>query len=133
MPRTYGYATRGERSYGNHDWGAKGRTNVIGALLENNLLAVNLFETNINRAIFSDWIKDHLLPNLPDNSVIIMDNAAFHKGQAIKEPIEKAGHKLLYLPPYSPDLNPIEHKWAEIKARKRKTQMPLKQIFSEYL
>jgi len=60
-----------------------------------------------------------------------MDNAPFHKGTQIKQSIEEASHILLYLPPYSPDLNPIEHKWAEKKAERRKTQMDLEKLFRE--
>ena len=131
MPRTHGYSRKGERCYGSHDWGAKGRTNVIGALIGNDLLTANLLQTPLNTTIFSNWIKDSLIPKLPNNSVVIRDNATFHKGDSVKNTTEEAGHTLFYLPPYSPDLNPIEHKWAQIKAQKRKTQMSLEQIFEK--
>ena len=129
MPRTHGYSDKGQRCYGSHDWGAKGRTNVIGALINKDLVVANLFQTNINRTIFQDWMTENLIPKLPKKSVLIMDNAAFHKGDHIKKPIEEAGHILLYLPPYSPDLNPIEHKWAEKKAERRKTQVNIEELF----
>ena len=120
MPRTHGYAEKGKRCYGIHNWGAKGRTNVIGALLGTTLLTVSLFSSSINTEIFTNWVEYDLLPKLPPNSVLVLDNAAFHKGQVMQEMVERAGHKLLYLPPYSPDLNPIEKKWAQAKARRRK-------------
>ena len=107
MPRNYGYAFKGHRSYGKHDWGARSRTNLIGALLGKELLAVNLFEQNINGEVFSNWIKDDLIPKLGTKSVIVMDNASFHKGKDMQAEIKKAGHILEYLPSYSPDLNPI--------------------------
>lgn len=110
MPRTHGYAVKGQRCYGKHDWGAKGRTNVIGALLGGVLLTVSLFQTTVNTAIFNGWVMQDLLPKLPEKSIIVMDNATFHKGQDMMKALDKAGHTLLYLPPYSPDLNPIEHK-----------------------
>jgi len=120
MPRTHGYAVKGQRCYGKHDWGAKGRTNVIGALLEGALLTVSLFQTTVNTAIFNGWMMQDLIPKLPEKSVVVMDNATFHKGQDMMKALDKAGHTLLYLPPYSPDLNPIEHKWAEAKSIRRK-------------
>lgn len=61
------------------------------------------------------WAEKYLLPSLPPNSVLIWDNATFHKSQELKDLIEKAGHTLIFLPAYSPDLNPIEHKWWELK------------------
>ncbi|NDE11823.1 MAG: IS630 family transposase, partial [Chitinophagia bacterium] len=120
MPRTHGYAAKGSRCFGTHDWGAKGRTNVIGALLLGVLLTVSLFQANINTSIFNAWVIEDLIPKLPPQSVVIMDNASFHKGALMKKAIEDAGHALLYLPPYSPDLNPIEKKWSQAKSiRKR--------------
>ena len=120
MPRMYGYALRGQRCYGKHDWGAKGRTNVIGALLGGVLLTISMFESTINTEIYTAWIEQDLLPKLPPESVVVMDNATFHKGSDMKQAIEKAGHTLLYLPSYSPDLNPIEKKWAQAKALRRR-------------
>jgi hypothetical protein len=116
----YGYALRGQRCYGKHDWGAKGRTNVIGALLGGVLLTISMFESTINTEIYTAWIEQDLLPKLPPESVVVMDNATFHKGSDMKQAIEKAGHTLLYLPSYSPDLNPIEKKWAQAKALRRR-------------
>jgi transposase len=61
-----------------------------------------------------------LLPFLREGQVVVMDNAAFHKSKRTKELIESVGCKLIYLPPYSPDLNPIEQQWAVIKRKYRK-------------
>jgi len=129
MPRTHGYASKGRRCYGKKDWGAKGRTNVIGALVGKVLLTVSLFQDNINSEIFTAWIEQDLLPKLPKNSVLVMDNAPFHKNERLQIMIEKADHTLKYLPPYSPDLNPIEHKWAQAKAIRRRSQLPIDQLF----
>ena len=129
MPRTHGYALKGVRCFGIQDWGAKGRTNVIGVLLETVLLTLTLFETTINTAIFDTWVIEDLIPKLPPESVVIMDNAAFHKGRNMKNALQYAGHTLLYLPPYSPDLNPIEKKWAQAKARRRKNKTDIKTLF----
>lgn len=131
MPRTHGYADKGKRCFGTHDWGAKGRTNVIGALLAGTLLTVSLFETNIDTEIFDAWVIQDLIPKLPPGSIVVMDNATFHKSQSMQQALHKAGHTLLYLPPYSPDLNPIEHKWAQAKAHRRKYQSSIEDIFND--
>lgn len=120
MPRTHGYAPRGKRCQGIQDWGAKGRTNVIGAFLKGTLLTVILFSSTINTQIFDAWVIQDLIPKLPSKSVVVMDNAAFHKGAEMIKALENAGHILLYLPPYSPDLNPIEKKWAQAKRLRKK-------------
>jgi len=132
MPRTHGYSLRGQRCYGKHDWGAKGRTNAIGALLDKELLTVSLFDQNVNKIVFNSWLKQDLIPKLPPKSVIVMDNAAFHKTQDTRDQIEDAGHTLEYLPPYSPDLNPIEHKWAQSKNLRRKLQCNIDSLFRDY-
>jgi transposase len=61
-----------------------------------------------------------------------MDNATFHQGQTMKKALEDAGHTLLYLPPYSPDLNPIEKKWAQAKAYRRKNLCSIQNIFLNF-
>lgn len=132
MPRTHGYSFRGKRCYGIQDWGAKGRTNVIGALLGGVLLTISLFQSTINTDIFTAWVTQDLIPSLPPEAIVIMDNAAFHKGKIMQKAIEDAGHTLLYLPPYSPDLNPIEHKWAQAKSIRRKTKCDLNALFQSH-
>lgn len=129
MPRTHGYAEKGKRCYGKHDWGAKGRTNVIGALLGKALLTVTLINSSVNAVVFNAWVEQHLIPNLPSNSIVIMDNATFHKSPLLEPMITAAGHQLLYLPPYSPDFNPIEKKWAKAKRLRRKSQCSLDELF----
>jgi len=111
------------------DWHAKGRTNAIGALLGKTLLTIALFTVNINADVFTGWVEQDLLPKLPPQSVIVMDNATFHKRDDTQTLIKKAGHDLLYLPAYSPDLNPIEQKWAHAKAIRKQTAQDLCQLF----
>lgn len=130
MPRTHGYSTRGERCYGKKDWHAKGRVNAIGATINNKLITASLFKSNIDSDIFYAWLTQDLIPKLPENSVIVMDNATFHKRKDMKEALQNAGHTLLYLPPYSPDLNPIEHKWAHLKSIRRKNHCSVSDLFS---
>ena len=129
MPRTHGYAPVGARCYGTQDWHAKGRSNAIGALIGKSLLTVGLFSTNINADIFTAWVAQDLLPKLPPKAVIVMDNATFHKRQDTQEMIQKAGHTLLFLPPYSPDLNPIEQKWAHTKSIRKQSMCSIEELF----
>lgn len=73
-----------------------------------------------NGEIFLEFIEKCLCPVLQNRHVVIMDNVAFHKISGVKEAIESTGAKLIYLPPYSPDLNPIELMWSKIKICLRK-------------
>jgi transposase len=130
MPRRYGYAPAGEPCFGTHDWHSKTRTNVIGALLGKNLLTAALFETSINSDVFYGWLTQDLLPKIPKNSVLVLDNATFHKRKDIQQEIQNAGLSLEFLPPYSPDLNPIEHKWAHYKANRRDLQCSIYDLFA---
>jgi transposase len=132
MPRTHGYALKGRRCYGKQNWGEKGRTNVIGALLAGVLLTVSLFQMTINTEVFTTWVAHDLLPKLPPKSVVIMDNASFHKGSKMQKMLEEAGHTLFYLPPYSPDLNPIEKKWAQAKAIRKRVGGTIHELFQIY-
>ena len=133
MPKTHGYSTKGQRCYGKHDWGARGRTNAIGALIGKALLTVVLLTGSVNSEIFTCWVQQGLLPKLPANSVIVMDNASFHKGENMQNSIKDAGHDLLYMPPYSPDLNPIEKKWAQAKHIRRTTSCSIDDLFLHHL
>ena len=133
MPRTHGYSGIGDRCYGTHNWNAKGRENVIGAFVNNSLTACGIVNGNIDSNTFNVWLEKILMPELPRNSVIIMDNAAFHKSLRTKEILSEHGHVLEFLPPYSPDFNLIEHKWAQAKAVRRKYNCSTLVLFQKYL
>jgi len=133
MPRRYGYAPQGQRCYGKHDWHARGRINVIGALLQNCLLTVSLFTSSINSDVFFAWVTQDLLPKLQTPSVIVMDNASFHKRSDILAAFFQQQHIVEFLPPYSPDLNPIEHKWAQSKALRKRHQCSIPELFQSSL
>jgi len=74
------------------------------------------FQGGCNSEVFNAWLEEVLLPTLPQETTLVMDNAAFHKSAKTKELIEKFGCHLLFLPTYSPDLNPIENWWHKIKS-----------------
>ena len=84
------------------------------------LLNICLFDSNIDADIFYGWLTKELLPAIPKRSVIVLDNAAFHKRDDALLAVQKQGHTLEFLPPYSPELNPIEKKWAQAKKLRRK-------------
>ncbi|WP_442778849.1 transposase [Avibacterium sp. 21-595] len=106
--RPYAYAHKSQRCYDIYHWQAKNQPHAIGAIHNNQWFAVGLYECSINSDVFLSWVEKVLLPKLPKNSVIVMDNATFHKRQDIQDTITTKGHDILWLPPYSPDLNPIE-------------------------
>ena len=93
---------------------------------------MTLLTGNVNSEVFYTWITQELLPQLPNPSVIVMDNASFHKRLDIQDSIRHAGHVLLFLPPYSPQLNPIERKWAQAKAIRKQKQGSISDIFTRY-
>ena len=68
-----------------------------------------------NTEVFLSWVEHCLCKKLKSNQIVIMDNASFHKSNKVKELIEEVGGRLIYLPPYSPDINPIKHVWANLK------------------
>ncbi len=85
MPRRWGYAPVGTRCVGKHHWHARGRVNVVGALLASYLLTISLFSGAINANTFYAWVSQDLLPQLPPHRVVVMDNAAFHKRADIRQ------------------------------------------------
>lgn len=113
--RAFGYTPLGKPCIDIYNYQKTKRTNVIGALHHKSLFAVDTFTHNINWQVVYDWFKYNVIPRLGRKSVIVMDNARFHKNKRIKKLLNRHGHRILWLPPYSPDLNPIEKKWAEVK------------------
>ncbi|BAP56915.1 transposase [Thioploca ingrica] len=102
----------------------------MGALLSGLLLTVTRLTGNVNSEAVSTWITPELLPQLPKEGVIVMDNASFHKRLDIQKAIRHAGQVLLCLPPYSPQLNPIEPKWAQAKAIRKQKPGSISDIFA---
>ena len=122
MHRPYGRASIGKRGMGFITGKRAPRINIIGAWSRGiGLFATALFDNiTVNKERFITWMKEHLTPHLKNGKIVVMDNAPWHKGQEIRDIIENTGAKLIFLPPYSPDLNPIEQAWANLKAAIRK-------------
>ena len=91
------------------------RTNIIAGYVNHKSIAPMVFNGSCNTQLIETWIEKFLIKELEPGQFVIMDNASFHKSQKTKDLIESAGCKLIFLPPYSPDLNPIEKFWANMK------------------
>lgn len=96
------------------------RVSMLAAECEKRILAPLVFEGTCDAKLFNKWLEEWLLPELKEGQVVIMDNYSIHKSAKTQELIESVGCRLLFLPPYSPDLNPIENTWAVIKSRVKK-------------
>lgn len=112
---SYGYGLKGSRIYDTKNAYRNKRLSIISALHKKALIAPFVFEGYCDSKLFAAYVEKILIPELPPGHIVIMDNASFHKNKQIQLMIERAGCELFYLPPYSPDFNPIEHYWAKIK------------------
>jgi len=106
------------------------KLNIIAGLLNNQLIAPLTYAYSTDTPLFNTWLERCLIPVLPEKSVVIMDNARFHKSDKTREIIEDHGHRLLFLPAYSPDLNPIEQCWANLKAKIKKCISDYSDLYS---
>lgn len=131
--RHYGYAPRGKKVYGLRSGNRRPRASLIAARIGNALAAPMLFDGTCNAAVFNTWLARELAPILNETMVIIMDNATFHKSAATREIIHTTGAELLFLPPYSPDLNPIENTFGTLKRnRSNYPELSLNEIVNMY-
>jgi transposase len=120
MAPHYGWAPEGERLRAAIPLGNRKRTTFIGALRQSGLTAPMMIDGSVNGSIFLDYVTQKLVPTLSPGDIVILDNLPCHKGERIRQAIEAAGAKLLFLPPYSPEFNPIEKAFAKLKAMLRR-------------
>ena len=116
MTRLYGRAPRGKRLVDAVPHGHWKTSTFIGALRCDAVTATGVFDGAINGELFLAYVEQVLVPTLRPGDVVIMDNLRSHKVAGVREAIEAAGASLLFIPPYSPDLNPIEQAFAKLKA-----------------
>ena len=116
MTRLYGRCPRGERLVAPAPWGHWKTTTFVGALRQDGLVAPCAFDGPINGEKFRAWVEQFLVPELKQGDIVILDNLSSHRVEGVRTAIENAGACLLYLPAYSPDLNPIEQWFAKLKA-----------------
>lgn len=119
LHRQHARSLRGTQVFGEISGKRFGRQSVISALKDKKLLAPMCYEGTCDTDLFNVWLKQELLPNLTPGHVLILDNASFHKSVATRKLVESYGCEIVFLPPYSPDLNLIEKYWANMKMRIR--------------
>ena len=121
MTRLYGRCPVGKRLVDSAPAAAWQTTTLLSAVRLDGVVAPMMLSGSINGDSFASYIEQSLVRELKPGDMVIMDNLPSHKSQRVSEAIEKAGCTLVYLPPYSPDYNPIENMWSKVKACLRKT------------
>jgi transposase len=121
MTRAHGRAARGRRATGGVPCGRWERLTVVGALALDGMIAAMSIAAATSTAVFLAFTEQVLVPALRErpDAIVVMDNLAVHKAQVVRDGLDRAGLGHRYLPPYSPDLNPIEQAWSKLKARLR--------------
>ena len=120
MARTHGRAPRGQRLRAAIPHGHWKTTTFVAGLRTNGMVAPMVLDGPINSEFSRAYVDQVLVPGLCPGDIVVMDNLGSQKGAGVREAIEAAGASLLYLPPYSPDFNPIENAFAKLKAMLRK-------------
>jgi transposase len=115
MTRTHGYAPRGERLVAAAPHGHWHTTTFVGALTARGFIAPMVVDGAVNGDVFRAYVEQVLVPELRRGDVVVMDNLGSHTLAGVRAAIEGAGCRLLFLPPYSPDLNPIENAFSKLK------------------
>jgi transposase len=116
MTRRYGRSLRGQRLDGPGPHGHWKSTTFVAGLTARGWIAPYVVDGAINGRLFTAWVEQMLAPELRQGDLVILDNLAVHKAAAVRAAVTARGAKLLSLPPYSPDLNPIEQAFAKLKA-----------------
>jgi transposase len=113
----YGWSRRGQRAHQKapRNWG-KNITLLSSISRERGMGASLVVESSTNGTVFETYLEDVLCPTLKRGQVVVMDNLSAHKGERVRQLIEGSGCKLVYLPPYSPDFNPIEQAFSKLKS-----------------
>jgi len=115
MTRRYGRSRRGQRLIAKVPYGHWKTTTFVAALRHDGLTAPVVIDGAINGELFLAYVRQQLVPTLKRDDLVVMDNLSAHKVAGVREAIESVGATLVYLPPYSPDLNPIELVFSKLK------------------
>jgi transposase len=119
MARRFGRAPIGQRVVSAVPGGHWKTVSMIGAIAVDGVVASMAVQGSVDGEVFKVYVRQILAPQLRAGDVVVMDNLSSHKVAGVREMIEQTGAKLMYLPPYSPDLNPIENIWSKIKQKLR--------------
>lgn len=115
LVRLYGRALRGQRLVSHAPWGHWKTTTFVAALRHDQLTAPMVVDGPMNGRVFREYVRQVLAPTLQPDDIVVMDNLSSHKAAGVQESIEAVGATLVYLPPYSPDFNPIEMVYSKLK------------------
>jgi transposase len=137
LARAYAWAPRGQRAYAAKPRNRGRALTLLGAMGRNGLVATMTVEGGTDGAVFRSYVDHVLVPQLRPGQIVVLDNLKAHKVKGIREAIEAAQATLHYLPPYSPDLSPIELCWSKVKtalrARAARTREALELAWAEAL
>ena len=137
MTRLYARSLGGRRIHESTPGGHWKITTILGAMSLRGMVATMTIEAATDAEIFLAYVEHVLCPALKPGDVVVMDNLSSHKVNGVRKLIERAGAEVMYLPPYSPDLNPIEKAWAKLKqllrAAKARSQETLDHTIAEAL
>jgi len=131
MTRTYGRIAQDQRLILPCPYARGSKYSIISAISSCEVMAALYTSGSVDSQIFLHFLEYSLGPNLKPKQTVILDNVSFHKVKGVKELIESTGAKVLYLPPYSPDLSPIENMWSKIKSYLRKLSARCDKTFKE--
>ena len=123
MTPLYGWAEIGKRVVGDVPHGHWKTTTFLAALRHDGLTAPVVVDGAINGDVFLAYVQQQLVPTLQEGDIVVMDNLSSHKVAGVEQAIKSVGAQLLYLPPYSPDLNPIENVFSKLKTKLRKLKL----------
>ena len=118
--REYAYSPRGQKVIEKVSGKKFKRTNIVAGICQQQWVAPMEYDGTTDSVLFELWFERCLLKEIKPGSIIVLDNATFHKKSVLPSLAQKKNCHVLFLPPYSPDLNPIENKWAWLKKRLRK-------------
>jgi transposase len=121
MTRLYSRAKAGSRAFGTVPKGHHKNLTVVGAIALDGVRTLMAYEGGTTKHAFLEFVKRGLTPTLQRGDVVVMDNLRAHYADGVQQSIEAVGASVLYLPPYSPELNPIERTWSKMKTFFRKT------------
>jgi transposase len=137
MSSSCGWGPRGQRLFDHKPMNWGDNISVIGAIRFDGIVCQQSFRGSVATAQFLEFTRDKLCPRLRRGDIVVLDNLGAHKATAVQDAIEAAGARIAFLPPYSPDLNPIELCWSLVKLRlrqaKARTVLSLKQTIRSVL
>lgn len=133
LMRTHARSLQGERAYDFRPFYRGKRITVMGAISHNCCLAIKTIDKGMNGQDFQQFLREELAPQLWSGAIVVMDNLPAHKVKGVTKIIEDAGASVVYLSPYSPEFNPIEHFWSQLKSFLRKFSPKTQDSVSELL